>query len=212
MLLAGNPDDKAPEEKPKESGPRFFNIGNFGWSVGAVPEDTPAKDAFGKEKILLQGTIVRVYSGKIPWKATQTLTVPNAAGEYLIEPAGGGFWLAYDETPEAKALMSSPAYVAAVPNLRKRTLSAKLSPKDLIPLKGGPGAEDAANAMGLYSPELYVVDFSGFPVFGPDGKPQRKDGGGGGGSTPPPAKKPSDNTGLLALLGIGVLALLSSKE
>lgn len=204
MMLAGNED--ASQTK--------YTLGTYGFSNGIVPEDMPALDDDGKSITLKKGTVVRVYVGKITQVDGPTLTVPNKDGYYMIEPAGGGYWLAYVATPETTTLMSSPAYQAKVPALRKRLVYAKLAPKDLLPLsKDGTAdnaANDALNAQGVYDPAIYEMDPNGLPVLDKDGKPKRKAPSDNKNNPPPP--KEDSNTGLLALLGVGVLAYFASQK
>jgi hypothetical protein len=208
MMLAG-PNDASDTLKSAR-----YNVGNFGWSNGIVPADMPATSmADGSVTTLKRGTVVRVYVGTIPWSKDLTITTPNANGEYLIEPAGGGYWLGYVNTPETQALLNSSEYAAKLPALKKRVLAAKLAPKDLQPLSGDGTADNAANealnAQGVYDPNVYEMDANGLPMLDKNGKPVKKktDGGGGGGD-----KKGDSNTGLLALLGLGALAYFASQK
>lgn len=204
MLLAGN---------PEETGVKF-TVGTYGWTNGVVPEDMPAlltaQDP-PTPTTLKKGTVVRVYVGKIPVDAEgkKTLTTPNKEGQYIVEPAGGGYWLAYVASPETDRLLSSNAYKEALPKLKSRLLAAKLAPKDLLPLDKFGTSDNAANAQGMYSSDAYEVDANGFPVLDAAGKPKPKgdsgDKGGKGGDK-------GGNLGLFAILGIGALALLGSRE
>lgn len=204
MMLAGNGEATTGTK---------FNVGKFGWSNGVVAEDTPAKTSSSWDKaddtVIKKGTIVRVYVGTIPWTDQATIQSPTN-DQYLVELAGGGYWVAYPDTPEAQALMSSPAYAAALPTLRKRMLSAKLAPKDLLPVDKAGTTDNSANAQGLYDAVAFETDAQGFPVLDAAGKPKRK--GSSTGSDSDKGGKGGGGVGLLALLGIGALALLGSKE
>lgn len=204
MMLAGNGEATTGTK---------FNVGKFGWSNGVVAEDTPAKTQANwggaePDTVIKKGTVVRVYVGTIPWTDQATIQSPTN-DQYLVELAGGGYWAAYPDTPEAQALMSSPAYAAALPTIRKRMLSAKLAPKDLLPIDKAGTTDNAANAQGMFDPAAYEVDAQGFPVLDAAGKPKRKGSGTGDGDK---GDKGGGGIGLLALLGIGALALFGSKE
>lgn len=209
MMLAGGEDTKTTDFGVK------FQLSKFGWKNGLVSADTPALTIDGSSTLLPKGALVRVYVGKVPQK-NGAFQSPSETGNYYIElaPPPGGFWRAYNDTPEAWAVVNTAAYAADSAGRSARVRIAPLAPKDLGSITGLVGgsnvgtADAAVDAMGLYDPNAYQVDAKGIPVIGPDGKPVPKTD-----STPPPPKAGTDsNVGLLALLGIGALALLGSKE
>lgn len=198
------------------------------WKTGALPADTTLTSLQdGTKTVYAKGTVLRVYTGKIPTGGGDYYTSPTN-GIYILElppTAESKYWNAYKESDEAKALIASPEWKATQAARQKRVFLGPIPPGSLGSLDGKGLKEGSVDAAGL----------PGGPAAGTAEAAGGKEGGGpvpgegegttgdGGGKDKPRTDVPTDDkdkdkgkdkssAGLWILLAVAAFFFFAARE